>query len=214
MSKLVIGAAVGAIAGIVAVGYYVKQHMTKTKDEVVISTKPHQAKPKKETMDTKLTVGPVEIWAPPQPEIRKWISTPDGQFVGIGWMNRNHRTVGIVTPKVRYQGAIKATDCTTFECDNSVAFLNGCVDACGNIFCLGSSFVNDPNISIGIVVKFNKDGECLSNRTVGQVSDLQFATVTDDEVICVGNTEDGIGVITFDSTLNVVEVAFSASRPL
>ncbi len=214
MSKLYIGAAIGVIAGAVAVGYYVKQRMTKTK-VVSTSTEPQsEAKPKKETMKTRLSVGPMQIWNAPQPEIQKWIPTPDGQFVGIGWMNRNNRTVGVVTPKVKHQGAIKATECTTFQGDQSVAFMNGCFDAQGNILCFGSSFHDDPSISIGIVVKFDEHGKCLNNKTVGEVSDLQFATVTPDEVICVGNADNGIGVVTFDSMLNVVEVVFSASRPL
>ena len=216
MSKLYIGAAIGIVAGVLAVSCYIKRRVTKTKEEVVFtSTEPEiQVKPKKENMKTRVSIGPAEVWSAPQPEIRKWISTPDGQFVGIGWMSNKHRTVGIITPKVKYQGAIKATECTTFEGDRSVAFMNGCLDAQGNIICLGTSFHEDPDVSIGIVVKFDEHGKCLNNKTVGEVSDLQFATVTDDEIICVGNTEDAVGVITFDSNLNIIETVIGASRAL
>lgn len=234
MNKLYVGAAIAVVSGCLAAGYYIKKRMNKvapTQNETTVETEIYTQPEvktqvnKEKTMHTTVTVGPAEAWpivetadeetTESDTQILKWIPTGDGNVIGVGCMMSTDHVVGIMA-KVKKQGAVRANDCTIFKLDSDIVFMNAVIDSEHNIYCLGSIFGHTLKESNGIIVKFDKDGNRINRSDViSNVRDFQYATITEDEIICVGNSgRDGIGVVTFDSQLCVTDVQITSTEKL
>lgn len=95
------------------------------------------------------------------------------------------------------------------ELPNSV-FVNFAVNEDGTIYAIGYIYGENGD-TVGIIAKIDDEeskffkGYFIYDR-VPVLKDFMSISVDDDKIITIGNTEEGVGVVTFDKDLAILEV--------